>query len=81
MGLCTRYSYLKMTAKPVAASAAAAAAIDDEAAQPLKGGDKNTDLSSAGGALPAKQLPTAASLSGNGHAQLSARSHSLGAKP
>ena len=80
MGRCTRYSYLKMTAKPVAASAAAAAAADSEAAQALKGGDVDSDLSLAGGALPAKQLPGTASLVGNGQ-QLSARSHSAGAKP
>ena len=57
-----------MTAKPVAASAAAAVAAGDEAVQPLMGSAK--DPSSAGGALPAKPLPNAASLGPSGHAQL-----------
>lgn len=76
--LFIRYSYLKMTTKPVAASAAAAIAAGDEAVQPLMGGEK--DPSSAGGALPAKQLPNAASLGPNGHAQLATRSHSVEGK-
>ena len=70
-----------MTAKPSVARAAAAAAAGDEAAQPLKGGEKDTHTSSTGSALPAQQLPNAASLGAKGHAQLSARSLSVEAKP
>ena len=69
-----RYSYLKMTVEP------AAAAAGNEAAQPLIGGDKDVDLSSADVSLPAKHLPSAASLTGSGHAQLSARFPSVDAK-
>lgn len=69
-----RYSYLKMSAKPVTAKAAAAAA-DAEEAEPLKGAEEAADLSPAGAGL----LTKTASLVNGDRAQLNARSHSASA--